>query len=111
MKPQNPILTITKTLDADIPARRFVGFNGERAGAGEKALGVLEVEAEIGMPAPINVLGVMLVETGGAIALGAEVTSNAEGRAVTIADDEACNGFAVDEAAGAGELIRIIRGI
>ena len=107
MKPQNPILTITKILDADIPARRFVGFDGARATDGAKALGVLEAESESGTPAPINVLGVMLVETGGAVALGAEVGSDAEGRAVTGSG----NGFAVDAAAGAGEIIRILRGI
>ena len=103
MKPQNPILTITKILDADIPARRFVGFDGARATDGAKALGVLEAESESGTPAPINVLGVMLV----AVALGAEVGSDAEGRAVTGSG----NGFAVDAAAGAGEIIRILRGI
>jgi hypothetical protein len=52
----------------------------------------------------------MLVESGGAVAQGAEINSDGEGRAVESAEG-VCNGYAVDEAGGAGELIRIIRGI
>lgn len=52
-----------------------------------------------------------MVETGGAVTVGAKITSDSEGRAVVVSDSEECNGYALDEASAAGEFIRIIRGI
>lgn len=110
MKPQNVILTVTKTLTADIPARRFVGFGGAFAGGG-KALGVTEFESEAGEPFAVNVLGVMLVETGGAVAAGNAVASDDEGRAVEWSGGGEQNGLSLDTASGAGQFIRVVRGI
>lgn len=55
-------------------------------------------------------MGVILVEAGAAIAAGAEVESDANGKAITKAAGVA-NGIAWDAAAAAGDLIRVIRGI
>ena len=110
MKPQNVILTCTTISASFLPARFFVGFNGRLAGAGEKALGVTEADTNADSPAPINVLGVMLVESGGPIARGEEVEADANARAVT-RESGAMNGTAFDAAVSDGELIRIVRGI
>ncbi len=78
--------------------------------AGAKALGVAEYDADADTPAPANVLGVILVEAGAALAAGAEVQSDADGRAITKAAGVG-NGFALDAAVAAGDVIRIVRGI
>ena len=42
---------------------------------------------------------------------GAEVTSDAEGKAVAVTGSEKVNGYALDESTTSGEIIRIVRGI
>jgi hypothetical protein len=108
MKPQNLVLTITVLAVAAVNARRFLGFDGNLAAAGEAAVGVVEADTDAGSAAPVNVQGVMLVEAGGAIALGAEVQVGADGKAVVKAAGVG-QGRALDAAAGAGDLIRIVR--
>lgn len=90
--------------------RRFVGFDGALAAAGAKALGVVDISTDIGQPAPVQLNGVLLVESGAAIAAKAEIEVDALGRAITKAAGVS-NGFALDAAAGTGEIIRIARGI
>ena len=90
MKTQQVILTTSVIAAAELTRRRFVGFNGNVCAAGVKALGV--------------------VEAGAAIAAGAEVQSDASGKAITKAAGVA-NGVAWDAAAAAGDVIRIVRGI
>ena len=60
------------------PRRRFVGFNGGVCAEGAKALGVTETDTEADNMAPANVLGVILVEAGAAIAAGAEVQADSQ---------------------------------
>ena len=110
MKTQQVILTTSVIAVADLTRRRFVGFNGGVCAAGAKALGVTEADTEADNMAPANVMGVILVEAGAAIAAGAEVQSDAAGRAITKAAGVA-NGIAWDAATAAGDLIRIVRGI
>ena len=69
-----------------------------------------ETAADIGEQAPVNTHGILLVEAGAAIAAGAEVESDANGKAITKAAGIS-NGFALDAAAAAGDVIRIVRGI
>lgn len=110
MKSQNVILVASVLAIADLSARRFVGFDGGVCAAGAKALGVVETDTDSDSLAPANVLGVILVEAGAAIAAGAEVQSDASGRAITRAAGLA-NGIAWDTAVAAGDVIRIVRGL
>ncbi|MDF0606634.1 DUF2190 family protein [Neisseriaceae bacterium TC5R-5] len=110
MKTQQVILTTSIVAASDLTAQRFVGFDGQPCAAGAKALGVVEVNTGQDQMAPANVLGVMLIEAGGPIAAGAEVQSDASGKAIPKASG-AINGIAWDAAGVAGELIRIVRGI
>lgn len=91
--------------------QRFVGFDGKLAGNGKKALGVCDTSTDINQLAPIVLNGILPVETGGAIAAGAKVTSDGQGRAIALGANQELNGFAIDEAVGSGEIIRIARGI
>ena len=108
MKTQQVILTTSVIAVADLTCRRFVGFNGNVCAAGAKALGVVEADTENGGVAPANVMGVILVEAGAAIAAGAEVESDASGRAVTKTTGIGF-GVARDAATAAGEIIRVLR--
>lgn len=120
---------------ADLPRHRFIGFDGYLCAADAKARGVSAVDTKIGQMCPINISGEVLVESGGAITAGAAVASNAIGQAVaatafsvtvpagatTVSSDaaqpdlveaggylpQAVNGYAIDAASGAGELIRV----
>ena len=106
-----PILTATITATVDLEHKhRFIGLDGAYCAAGKRAFGTLEAETDAGEQAPVNVLGIVLAEAGGAIAVDSVVESDADGRAVAGGAGIAC-GVALDAATGAGELIRILRGI
>ncbi|STQ91398.1 DUF2190 family protein [Iodobacter fluviatilis] len=110
MKTQIVILTASVMAATDLAARRFVGFDGNVCASGAKALGVIDAETAADSMAPANVLGVILVEAGAAITAGSEIQSDAAGRAI-VKTTGAGNGFALDAATAAGDLIRIVRGI
>lgn len=111
MKTQQTCLTTSvRTASATLSRLRFVGLNGAMCAAGAKALGIAETTTNLGEQAPVNTHGILLVEAGAAIAAGAEVESDANGKAITKAAGIS-NGFALDAAAAAGDVIRIVRGI
>lgn len=93
-------------LTADLVAKRFVGFDGAKCGAGAKALGVCDADTAVTRPAPVNFSGILLVEAAGVIAADADVDSDADGKAVTH-NAGAINGHTLDAAAAAGDIIRI----
>lgn len=110
MKGQNVILTASILALAALTRQRFIALDGNPCAAGAKAFGVAEVSTDAGNMAAGNVLGVILVEAGGAIAAGAEVQSDASGKAITKAAGVS-NGYALDAATADGDIIRIVRGI
>ena len=87
---------------------RFVNFAGTQAAAGEASLGVSTYEADQGDAAAVDVLGIATVEAGGAIAQGAQVSAGDQGLAVTQASTAVVCGHALDAAAAAGDIIRIL---
>ncbi len=105
-----PLLIDSVLATADLPKQRFISFSGAISGAGEKAYGICDVETESGQYAPIATTGILLVEAGGTITAGAEITSDANGKAVTLDENQKLNGYALDDGAE-GDVIRIIRGI
>jgi hypothetical protein len=106
MKTYNPVLTVSVTAASDIPKARFIGFNGDLCAQNTKALGVSEVDTKLGQQMPVIVYGIALVESGGAVNVGAAVTSDANGKAVP-AGTNPVNGYALDGSTGAGEIIRV----
>lgn len=105
-----PLLMDSIKAEVNIEKQRFIGFDGNYCNANAKALGVSDVEIEQGQFAPVAINGILLIKTAGAITKGSKVASNANGFAIAYTTGEV-NGFALDEAAGAGEIIRIARGI
>lgn len=108
MKTEKILLTTTILAVAALTKMRFVSFAGVTAGDGVRALGVATMNADLGENAPVNTHGELLVEAGAAIAAGAEVQSDASGRAITKAAGVAA-GVARDAATAAGDIIRILR--
>ncbi|AZE47153.1 Putative membrane protein [Pseudomonas chlororaphis] len=110
MKTQQPVLTTSVIAVVDLPRYLFASFGGALCAAGAKAFGTVQADTEADNVAPISVLGICLVTAGAAVAAGVEVESDASGRAVTLATGKP-NGFTLDAATAAGDVIRILRGI
>ncbi|QZP26217.1 DUF2190 family protein [Pseudomonas mosselii] len=110
MKTKQPVLTTSLVALVDLPRHRFAGLDGGLCAVGAKSLGTVAADTEAGNTAPVDVLGICLVSAGGAITAGAEVESDASGRAVTRTTGKA-NGIALDAAVAAGDVVRIVRGI
>ncbi|OIO04835.1 MAG: DUF2190 domain-containing protein [Desulfovibrionaceae bacterium CG1_02_65_16] len=85
---------------------RFVTATGAQAGAGANALGVSEFAAATGEMVSVANLGTAIVEAGAAIAAGAAVQSDADGRAVT-KDAGATVARTLEAAAAAGDFIEV----
>ncbi|WP_407206675.1 DUF2190 family protein [Citrobacter sedlakii] len=115
---QQVILTTTVTASAALTQQRFVGADNAPCQAGAVALGVAEVDdAAAGDVTPVNVLGIVAVEAGAAIAKGQNVQSDenacAVPRAAASGETPAgiSAGIALDEALAEGDVIRILRGV
>ncbi|CAM3350289.1 capsid cement protein [Paracidovorax anthurii] len=88
--------------------QRLVNFDGGQAGAADAALGVANANYDPGEQAGVGTHGEILVEAGAAVAKGAQVQPDAQGRAITLASGVAF-GRARDAATAAGEFIRVLR--
>lgn len=110
MKTKQTVLTTSLPALVDLPRHRFAGLDGGLCAAGAKSLGTVAVDTEAGNVAPVDVLGICLVTSAGVITAGAEVESDATGRAVVLSTGKS-NGTALDAASAAGDVIRIVRGI
>lgn len=107
IKTKQPVHITSITAAANLTEpKRFVGVNGNYAGAGAFALGVLETATDSGKQAPVMTYGIAIVLSGGAISAGAGVESNAVGKAVT-KDTGVLLGYALDAATGADQEIRV----
>lgn len=103
------ILMATAVLATSALSRfRFVNFAGATANATDAALGVPNAGYDIGEQAGVATHGEILVEAGAPVAVGAQVQSDATGRAITLAAGVAA-GRARDAAAAAGDIIRVLR--
>lgn len=107
-----PLLIDSIKAQTDLPKQRFIGFDGDLCVAGAKAYGVCDVETATGQYTPVAILGILLVEAGGAVNAKSKITSDASGRAVSITSSgEEVNGYSLDVATAEGDIIRIVRGI
>ena len=96
---------------ATLTTQTFVGLDGGICKNGAKAYGVCDADTDKGQLAPVAVLGILLVKAVGVITKGVKVTSNAEGKEIPVSSSEEVNGYALDDASGDGDIIRIVRGI
>ena len=101
-----PLLVHTKKASGAVAARRFVTATGAQAGAAANTLGVSQWAAQDGEDFPVTGLGTEVVEVGAAIAEGAAVETDAQGRAVTKAAGPTL-ARALQASSAAGEFIEV----
>lgn len=112
---QNVCCVLSIEAGEDLTQFTLVGLDGKQCLEGKPAFGVAEVDADEGEMATINVLGVMVVTAGGAVAVGDTLQSDDNGCAVKQGAAvggvlPSAVGMALGAAAAAGEPIRMLRG-
>ena len=111
MSQKIPVLTLTAVAVGTVAAHRFVGFDGAQLdAAGAEAFGVANFSAVDGDDLSLDVMGTTVVETGGAVAVGDDVVSDANAMAITNPEvgGEKVLAKALDAASGAGEFIEVL---
>lgn len=108
MKTENISLLTTLQATTTVTMRRFVTYAGAQAGDGAAVAGVSDDNVAAGETFGCKARGWMLVESGGAVAQGAAVQSDSQGRAITLGAGVQA-GRAIDAATAAGQPIRIDR--
>lgn len=108
-----PVSHYTRSVVATgaVAARRFATVAGAQAAAlGAKVYGVNRYAVAVADAATVDVLGSALVEAGAAITLDADLTTDAQGRAVPITDSATQHraGRSLSTAAAAGGLVEIL---
>lgn len=103
-----PNLRFSLEAGAAVVRRRFVkvvGDKGQQAGAAEAVIGASANDAAIAEVLEIAD-GIVIVEAGAIVAAGAEVESDIDGKAITLALGKKA-GYAMTAAGAVGELISI----
>lgn len=103
-----PVLTLTVTLSGNVAARRFVTPAGAQATGDANTLGVARVAGGSGDKIAVDVLGTAVVEAGAAIAAGATIETDADGKAVTWATSGPKVAIALEAAGAGGALIEVL---
>ncbi len=115
--PTQGISTVTfNPVSAAVTSRRFVELSSgsvQMVGtAGNSAIGVSAQASPasdtVGIPVAVFNGGIMEVEAGAAVAVDADVTADATGRAITSASGNTINGVALTAASAAGEIIEVL---
>lgn len=104
--PSKPGCTHHVTTSAEIDAGLFVTYAGALCGAGGVALGVMGELTESGQTGLVYLSGIVPVIAGGNIAVGAEIASDANGKAVTAVSTNYVIGRAL-KAAASGQPVQI----
>jgi hypothetical protein len=103
--------TITATLIAAGPIlqRRFVTFGGAQAGATDVVAGIATMDATAGVAFSAHMVGIAAVESGGAVAIGAPVIPDAQGRGIADTGTAANRcGRAMNAVTGAGQTLFVV---
>ena len=106
MQTEKILLATTILATAALSRYRCANFAG--AIATDAVLGVPNANYDVGEQAGVSTHGEILVEAGAAIAAGAQVQPDAQGRVITLAAGKAW-GNARDAATAAGDIIRVLR--
>lgn len=107
---------ITASADLSGQQLRFAKVSGQNtvtvtAASTDAVVGVLQNKPTLGQEAAVMCLGISKVYAGAAVAAGAEVMSDATGRAITASAAAGANrviGVALEAAAAAGEVISVL---
>lgn len=100
-------LNFTTVLTGGVSAHRFVTVAGAQAVDGEAAIGIARNDEVAGRAVTIDAVGVFDMIAGAAIAQGAQVQSDADGKPITKAAG-AANGVALTAAVNPGDIVKIL---
>jgi hypothetical protein len=104
-----PLLALALTATGAIAVHRFVGPGVTQAAAAAGTWGVARMPAATGDTITVDALGTAVVETGGAIADGALIETDADGRAVSKTSGPAVARALPGQAAtAAGQFIEVL---
>lgn len=101
------VFTRSQTASGALVGKRFVGVSGAQAGAGEQPQGVALFDTDDGREASVIALGTAIVEAGAAVAAGAFVESDANGKAIAHKNGYPA-GLALEAAAQDGDEIEVL---
>lgn len=102
------LLALTIAASGAVVANRFVTPANAQAVADENTLGVATTAAADGAALAVEVLGTTIVEAGAAVAAGATLKADANGRAITWVTSGAKVAVALQAAGAAGEFIEVL---
>jgi hypothetical protein len=89
--------------------RRFVAYDGTQADAADVVLGIAMVDYKAGDAFAVHVAGVAAVESGGAVALGAPVIPDPQGRGIADGGNAANRvGRALNAVTAAGQTLFVL---
>ncbi|GAB1370404.1 hypothetical protein MASR1M45_04650 [Candidatus Kapaibacterium sp.] len=92
---------------ADLPANRFVGFDGNIAALESKSLGVTQYDCSSGDYASVITIGTAVVETSVAVSAGDKLTADENGLAKKAIGTALINGRSLDTISAPG-FVRIL---
>ncbi len=109
MLTEQPILitSIKCIVSGGIVKNRFINFFGGYGTAERKSLGVANADTNENEMIPVTVQGIAVVLSGGPIGIGDPVQTFDNGTATNL-DTGPLEGYALDSASGANELIRVL---
>lgn len=114
MSYEEKLTSISLTADGDQSANQYKFLKGDTTGvalqdgAGGVCIGVLQNKPDDGEIAEVGIAGVSKVVAGGAVALWANVQSDATGRAEAAAAADYSQGIALEAATAAGQIIAVL---
>lgn len=108
---ESPVIVIKAAEAIENPQFLAVTADGKKATAGVNAIGIVTADCEekvkAGDDMTVQIKDIGLWESGGVIAVGAELTSDAEGKAVTAASGNFITAIALTEATKAGQRVSV----
>lgn len=99
------ILATTVLAMGELIGNRFITAKGKQATSDDVIFGIVPVDAKLGESVAVEVLGVGIVESGGVIAVGDKVRSDAQGCAVK---SDTGQFIALSATAGANEPVKVL---
>lgn len=102
---KSAVVAVTMLAMSELIGNRFVSVKGRQATADDPIFGVVPVDAKAGESVAVEILGVSIVESGGAITQGDKVASDAQGCAIK---SETGQFLALSSASGANEPVKVL---
>lgn len=99
------LVAVTMLAMSELIGNRFVSAKGRQATADDPIFGIVPVDAKAGESVAVEILGVGIVESGGAITQGDKVGSDSQGCAVK---SETGQFLALSSTSAANEPVKVL---